>query len=157
RMVVTMTAQSIVGVGLADGKLLWKVGFKDRYNTVTPIVDGDTVIYAGSGQGTTAIRIEKTGDTFSTKDLWKVKQGPHNYNTPVLKDGLLYGLTPSRNFYCMSAKDGKVLWTDTMARGECGSILDAGSVLLALTSDMYLVAFKPSDKGYEELARIKVA
>jgi hypothetical protein len=30
-------------------------------------------------------------------------------------------------------------------------------VLLALSSDMNLLAFKPSDKGYEELAKIKVA
>jgi outer membrane protein assembly factor BamB len=157
RIVVAMTDKNVVGVGLADGKELWKVAFKDKYNSVTPIIDGQTVIYAGSGVGTTAIHVDKDGDKFTTKELWKVKQGPHTYNTPVLKDGLLYGLTPSRYFYCMSAKNGEVLWTDTTARGECGSVLDAGSVLLALTSDTFLVAFKPGDKGYEELARIKVA
>jgi hypothetical protein len=38
-----------------------------------------------------------------------------------------------------------------------GSIVDAGSVLLALTPSMELIAFQPSDKEYSELARIKVA
>ena len=38
-----------------------------------------------------------------------------------------------------------------------GSIVDAGSVLLALTPAMQLVAFQPSEKAYTELARIKVA
>ena len=38
-----------------------------------------------------------------------------------------------------------------------GAVLDAGSVLLALTSATELVAFKPSNKEYTELARIKVA
>jgi len=38
-----------------------------------------------------------------------------------------------------------------------GSIVDAGSVLLALTPASQLVAFEPSDKAYTELARIKVA
>ena len=33
----------------------------------------------------------------------------------------------------------------------------AGSVLLALTSDSNLLAFKPSKAGYEELAKYKVA
>ena len=33
----------------------------------------------------------------------------------------------------------------------------AGTVLLALSSDSNFVAFKPSDKEYTELAKIKVA
>jgi hypothetical protein len=61
------------------------------------------------------------------------------------------------NIFCMSAKTGDVLWTDPTKRGECGTILDAGSVLLALTSDSDLVVFKPSDKEYTEVAKYKVA
>jgi outer membrane protein assembly factor BamB len=38
-----------------------------------------------------------------------------------------------------------------------GQIVDAGSVMLALTPASELVAFQPSDKAYTELARIKVA
>ena len=40
----------------------------------------------------------------------------------------------------MNAQTGDVLWTDTTPRGECGAVLDAGSVLLALTSATELVA-----------------
>ena len=36
-------------------------------------------------------------------------------------------------------------------------VLDAGSVLLALTSDNTFVAFKPSKKEYVELAKYKVS
>jgi hypothetical protein len=57
----------------------------------------------------------------------------------------------------MDAKTGDVLWTDNTPRGQCGSVFDAGSVLLALTSDSQLLAFKPSKKGYEEVAKYKVA
>jgi hypothetical protein len=38
-----------------------------------------------------------------------------------------------------------------------GSIVDAGSVLVALTPGSELIVFEPSDKAYTELARIKVA
>ena len=38
-----------------------------------------------------------------------------------------------------------------------GSLVDAGSVLLALTPASQLVVFEASDKAYTELARIKVA
>jgi outer membrane protein assembly factor BamB len=78
-----------------------------------------------------------------------------------LKDGLLYGLATAgkgaTNLFCMDARTGDELWTDKTARGECGAVLDAGSVLLALTSDSNLVAFKPSNKEYLEVAKIKVA
>jgi outer membrane protein assembly factor BamB len=152
KQLVTLTERSLVGIGVSDGKLLWQIPFSaGRYNTGTPIVDGQTVICAGR-----AYKIEKQGDVFATKDLWK-SESPHQFNTPVLKDGLLFGLSARRNFFCMNAQTGDVLWTDATQRGECGAVLDAGSVLLALTSDTELVAFKPSSKEYAELARIKVA
>jgi outer membrane protein assembly factor BamB len=163
KMVVTMSASNVLGIGLADGKLLWQARFSaSRYgNTVTPLVDGSTIIYAGSGTGTVAATVEKTADGFKLRQLWKSDQSPHLYNTPTLKDGKIYGLSGSgrgaSKLYCLDAKTGDVLWTDATPRGECGAILDAGPVLLALSSDSNLLAFKPSDRGYEELAKIKVA
>jgi len=41
--------------------------------------------------------------------------------------------------------------------GGFGSVVDAGSVLLALTPSSELVVFQPGSKGYAEVARIKVA
>src|SRR5262249_27749432 len=82
------------------------------------------------------------------------------YNTPMLKDGVLYGLASagrgSTNIFCMSAENGETLWTDKKQRGECGAILDAGDVLLALTSDSDLVVFKPDKKEYAEVTKYKV-
>ncbi len=151
KSVVTLTEKSMVGIGVSDGKLLWQTPFSaGRYNTGTPIVDGSTIICAGR-----SIKIEKEGGGFVAKEGWK-GDPPNNFNTPVLKDGLLYGLSPRRNFFCVNAQTGETVWTDMTPRGECGAVLDAGSVMLALTSDMNLVAFKPG-KEYSELANIKVA
>jgi outer membrane protein assembly factor BamB len=161
---VTLTDKSLVGIGVSDGKLLWQVPFKASYNSATPIVDGQTVICSGPNEGTAAYKVEKQGDGFAAKQLWKQAKSPAGiYNTPVLKDGLLFGLSSSSpreaptNFFCMDAKTGDVLWADATKRGACGTVLDAGPVLLALTSDQQLIAFKPSSKEYEELAKIKVA
>jgi outer membrane protein assembly factor BamB len=164
---VTLTEKAVVGIGVTDGKLLWQVplaGGRMLYNSITPIVDGQTVIYAREGTGTMAVKVEKKDDGFDTKELWTKKESPGKYNTPVLKDGILFGLTPSgrgrdakTKIFCMKAETGEVLWTDKTERGECGAILDAGTVLLALTSNSELVAFKPSDKEYTELAKYKVA
>ncbi|MEN6427482.1 MAG: hypothetical protein ABFE13_19180, partial [Phycisphaerales bacterium] len=58
--------------------------------------------------------------------------------------------------FCMSARDGKTLWTDTTKYGRFGTVIDAGSVLLALpVSDLFVI--EPTDAKYTELARYKVA
>lgn len=178
KQLVTPTGSSVVGINLADGKKLWEVDYESRYMNGTPILDGDTVIYSGSGAGTVALKVEKKGDRFAATEVWQKSQGPGQYNTPVLHDGMLYGITSGGgkgkggggkgkgggkggggkgNYFCMSAKTGEVLWTDKAQCGDCGAVLDAGSVLLGLSNDMNLVAFKPSSKGYEEVARYKVA
>ena len=41
--------------------------------------------------------------------------------------------------------------------GGYGTIIDAGSVLLALTPASELIAIQPGEKDYKEVARIKVA
>jgi outer membrane protein assembly factor BamB len=157
KMLVTLTDKSLVGIGAADGKLLWQTAYKSRYNSETPIVDGSNVIC--SGAGTVAYKVEKKDDKFTANQVWKKSTAAGIYNTPVLKDGLLYGLAGGRGgttIFCLKADTGDEAWADKTTRGECGAILDAGTVLLALTSNGELVAFRPSNKGYEEVAKYKV-
>ena len=161
KQIVTLSEKSVVGLGAADGKLLWQIPFVPQgmaYNAATPIVDGQTVIFAGSGRGTKAVRIEKQGDGFAAKELWSNDQVAPQFNSPVLKDGLLFGLTDKGNLFCLNAKTGQTAWTDATRRGGAfAAVLDAGSVLLALPSNSELLVFKSGDKQYDEVARIKVA
>src|SRR5262245_6542355 len=175
KLVVAQTAKKMVAVGASDGKLAWEKPFATRYNASTPIVYGQTIIYGGSGQGFKAVKFAKEADGFVAKDLWSNADKSVLYNTPVLKNGLLFGLTEGNEFFCLNAQNGQTAWSapsgpaDTAgggggggrgrggARGEYGSIIDAGSVLLALTPSSQLIAYEPSDKQYTELARIKVA
>jgi outer membrane protein assembly factor BamB len=163
KQIVTPALGTIAGIRLADGKLLWQVKFgaKNYLNSLgTPIINGSMVCYFGTSPkngGSTAMRIEKQGDEFSVMELWKQIQIAAPFSTPVLKDGLLYGISPTRDFFCMDAKTGELLWTDKSQRGQCGAIVDAGSILLALTSDAQLVAFQPDKKGFVEVAKYKVA
>jgi len=162
RQIVTPTEKSIVGIGVADGKLLWQLPFAPpsrAYNAATPIIDGQTVIYTGKGRGTKAVKIEKQGDSFAAKELWSNPDLAPQYNTPVLRDGLLFGLSDGSKLYCINAETGQTAWTDATARGSrgFGSIVGAGSCLAVLTNDSELIVLKPSGKEYSELAKIKVS
>lgn len=161
RMVVAETAKSIVGLDTSDGKLLWQSPFAPQgmaHNAATPIVDGQTIILCGQGRGARALKVEKEGDNFSAKELWSNTENSVQFNTPVLKNGLLFGLSQRGNFFCVSAETGKTAWTDSQGgRGGFGSIVDAGPVLVALTSKSQLTAFEPTDKQYTEVASLKVS
>lgn len=162
KQIVTLTEKHIVGIDAADGKLLWQLPFapgRRAYNAATPIVDGDTVIYTGAGRGTKAVKIEKKGDGFTAKELWSNGDLATQYNTPVLTDGFLFGLSDRSKLFCINAQTGQTAWTDSAShgRGGFGAIVSAGSYLLALPSNSELIVFKPDGKAYGEIARYKVS
>ena len=220
KLVVAETETRLLALALTDGKLVWETPFAVQgrgYNAASPVVDGQTIIYTGSNRGTTAVRLEKEGDGFAPKPVWKNADISVQFNSPVLKDGFLYGLTGGNDLFCLNAADGKTTWTATVAapapaapsappadnaprppdagpggpgpgpggfdrppggrggpgdapgggrggmrgggggRGGYGTVVDAGSVLLALTPASQLIAFAPGGAAYTELARIKVA
>ena len=162
KLVIAQTDKSLLAFNAEDGKVAWQIPFAasgmGAYNATTPIVDGDTLIYAGSGRSATAVKLEKNGDSITAKELWKNADLSPQFNSPVLKNGMIFGLTRRGNFICVNAKTGQTVWTDpTGNRGGFGSIVDAGSVLLALTPKSELIVIQPSDKEYTELASIKVA
>lgn len=162
RQIVMLTEKSLVGVDVSNGKLLWQVPFVPQgraYNAATPIVDGSTVILTGSGRGTRAVKVEKQGDGFTTRELWANTDLACQFNTPVLKDGRLFGFSDRNNLFCIDARTGKTAWVDSAAHGRGGfaALLDAGEVLLALPSTSELIVLKPDDKEAVTLARIKIA
>lgn len=158
KQIVTLSEKSAVGLATADGKLLWKVAFAPQgmaYNAATPIVDGSTVYVTGQGRGTKALKVEKAGDAFKATELWS-NPAAVQFNTPVLKDGFLYGITDRGDIFCINAQDGKTAWTQAAGMRQFGCIVDAGSVLVALPQAGELTVFKANPKAYEEVAKIKV-
>jgi len=165
RAVVAVTAAKVVAVGVADGKLLWQTPFAvsgrgRAYNASTPVVEGQTVIYSGGGRGTRAVKLEKKDGMLTGTELWS-NDNSVQFNTPVLMDGRVYGLSQTDTLFCIDSK-GKTLWTSRLGGGGrgrpgYGSIIAAGSVLMALTPRGQLVVFPPSDKEFKQLASYKLA
>ena len=160
KQLVVFTEKNLVGLNLTVGKKLWEVESLPQnrfYNCATPVINGQTVIVTGQGTGTKAIRIEKQGDGFVPKELWNNTELGTKFNTPVIKDGFLYGLSNGRKFYCMDAAKGLTMWTDTTMNSDFGALLNCGSVIMSLPGNSNLIVFKPNEKAYTELMKIKVS
>jgi outer membrane protein assembly factor BamB len=164
KMVIALTANNLVGLAVGDGKLLFESPFAVKgmggYNAATPIVGGDVVYISGSFRGTKALKIDKAGDAYQAKQLWTTPRDISvQFDTPVLKNGLLFGISARNLLFCLNAETGKVAWPPERVRGErgYGSIVDAGSVLLVLTTNGQLTVCEPSDKKFQQIAKYSVA
>ena len=157
-VLVAESVKSLIGVDPTDGKLLFQAPFAGgggmAYNAASPIIDGNTIVC--TGHGTTAFKVEKKGDAYAATELWNNKDGTQ-FNTPVLHDGKLYGVLQRGNFFCMDAPSGKTLWTDKGGHGQFGAIVDAGSVLLAITQKGEMTVIQPDDKEFKAIATYKIS
>jgi outer membrane protein assembly factor BamB len=211
KLIVALTDKNIVALNAADGKELWQVANKQgRYNSTTPIVNGQIVIYAGPERGMTSVVLEKQGSDLAKKENWRKGETSLVFNTPVLRDGSLYGISNLNAIFCTSASTGETAWTAPITDpnavsppadakkseeaksgekgadsakadegkggkgpggfgkggggrrgggggGGYGSVVDAGSVLVALNPTGQLIFFEPNEKEFKQLARYKVA
>ena len=106
KQIVTLTEKGVVGVGAADGKLKWRLPFAPARRATTPVVTGQTVILTGQNRGTKAVKIARQGDGFAANDLWSNELAAA-FSTPVLTNGLLFGLSHRGNLFCIDAETGK--------------------------------------------------
>jgi outer membrane protein assembly factor BamB len=161
RQVVFQSQTKLVGLNFSDGVLLWEyvtpAGTGRVQNAASPVADQQTVYYTGLNNGFNAIEIKKQGNSYLVNKLWTNPDFSTSYNTPVLKDGFLYGLSNKSRLFCINAGDGQTAWSDETPHQNFGSIIDAGSVLIAISSISNLVVFKPDGKAYSQLALIKVS
>ena len=112
KVVVAPTDDKLVALGVADGKVLWEIPYKQgRYNSVTPMVEGTTLIIAGPGTGLTAFKMKKDGDKLVEEKVWNNAENSLGFNTPVIKNGLMFGLTGASQLFCIDTQSSKTAWS----------------------------------------------
>jgi outer membrane protein assembly factor BamB len=157
---IVQTEKNLMSLNLSDGKLIWQIPTQVQqrfYNCVSPYIDGQIVYLTGQGTGIKAIKIESSGNEYVTKELWTNNEIGAKWNTPVLKNGFLYGFTDQRRIYCINAASGKTAWIDNTVNSDFASIVDCGTVIIGLPSTSNLIVFKPESSAYSEVAKYKVS
>lgn len=161
RQVVTLGESSLVGVSADKGELLWKLPFTTEYvqNAVTPLVQGDLVIYTGLEHPVKAVRIVKTGATLAAQPVWENPEVASYLSSPVLAAGRVYGLSHKKKgqFYCLDAASGKTLWLSEGRQAESAALLAGGGVLFALTTESELLVANASAGSFSVVKRYPVA
>ncbi len=160
-VIIAETAEKIVALNAATGEAGWEMDYvpegRGGYNAVTPIYNGQLLIFSGSNRGTKALKLEKDGAGISATEVWANEDNSVVYNSPILKDGLVFGLTSRDSLFCIDAESGETMWTQEFrGRRGYGSIVDAGDVLFAITPNSELLVYNPKSE-FEEIARYQVS
>jgi outer membrane protein assembly factor BamB len=157
---IVQTEKNLIALNLSDGKLIWQIATPVQqrfYNCVSPYIDGQKIYFTGQGNGMKAVNIEKSGNEYVPKDLWSTAEVGAKWNTPVLKDGFLYGFTDQKRIYCLNASTGQTAWIDNVVNSDFATIVDCGSLIIGLPSTGNLIVLKPESKAYTEVAKYKVS
>lgn len=154
-IIVLQTETDLVGIS-KDGKLLWRIptpGESRFYNSTTPIIDGENVIVCGQGIGTKSFKIEKSGEQYSTSLNWHNSEFGGSFNTPVLKNGYLYGNEARLGkLYCLNANNGETAWNDDTTHNRFAATLDLGSSILSLPATGKIIIYEASHEAYKQIA-----
>ncbi|MEY4635041.1 MAG: hypothetical protein RJA55_839 [Acidobacteriota bacterium] len=161
RQVITQSQNKLVAVNAANGQLLWEVAIKTPYeqNSVTPMILGDLVLYAGLENPTIALRVTRTGTRWTTTPAWRNEDVAMYMSSPAVSGTAVYGLS-TRNrgqFFAIDAATGKTLWTTPGRQAENASIVRAGEYLLMGTTNSELVVARANPARFEEVRRYTVA
>jgi outer membrane protein assembly factor BamB len=113
RVLVTMTAKSVVGIDVKTGAVLWTHPHETDYDihAVTPVLQGNMLYYtAGYGSGGGMLEVAPDGSAITPK--WTDKTLDSQHHGVVLVDGYIYGAGHNgKQLVCLELATGKVMWT----------------------------------------------
>jgi outer membrane protein assembly factor BamB len=113
KQLVYWTAEHMVGLELATGKVRWQVPFEGvTYDVaISDVVYADGVLLASNyWSGSKALRLDGQGD--HPQVAWEGKQLSLLMSTPLVRGGHVWALDRHRGLKCLEMRTGKVLWQD---------------------------------------------
>jgi outer membrane protein assembly factor BamB len=150
---VQLTMQSVVGISVKDGKVLWKEKFPGRVAVIpTPIVR-DNLVYVTAGYGVGCKQIRVKPDN-SVEVVYENKVIKNHHGGVILIGDYIYG-HGDPGWTCQDFKTGEQVWNDRkFGKGAIGYAdgmlycLEEGSGTLAL--------IEASSEGWKEHGRFKL-
>ena len=152
----------ILGLDPATGRELWRKPFQmPMDNTiVTPLFLGDRLLTSDYDSGFLAWRIERLGEAWRIRRLWRHREVSLFNSSPVLAGGLVVGFSHLRRgqLFVLDPKDGAVLWRGPPRGGEHATLIswsdevmviqEGGTLLLAEVSRAGLRPFRKYRLGH---------
>ena len=156
KILVTQTANSIIGIDAETGKFLWSHNQPNKYSVHanTPLYHGGSV-YCVSGYGQGGVQIKLSADGNSVTESWRNTSLDNRMGGMVLINGLIYGSDDSNKaWFCVDWKTGKDIYSEKIT-GR-GNIITADGMLYLYSDNGEVVLAQPASTGFTKVSSFKV-
>ncbi|RXQ89864.1 alcohol dehydrogenase [Ancylomarina salipaludis] len=120
-LMVTHTANSIVGIDTQNGEMMWRFEHKNQYSIHpnTPLYQ-DGMLFCFSGYGKGGVMLQLSADGRSVKEVWRNASLDSQMGGAVLLDGKIYGSGhTNRQWFCLDWKTGQEIYSSkALAKGN---------------------------------------
>jgi outer membrane protein assembly factor BamB len=153
--------------GKIDFSFPWRSRSFESANASCPVVF-DNKVFISASYRTGGALVEVRSD-FTHRVVWTTQEFGLHFNTPIYRDGYLYGFDgrnePDASLACLDAATGKIVWRETPEwtdsfRGQSqvvgtyrGSLLAVDGQFLCLGELGHLLWMDLTPKGYKEVSR----
>jgi len=164
QLVMISANGAVIGMDLKTGKELWRyTGWQCRIPVpnVTEIGDGRIFITGGYQAGSAMIKVAKTGNKFTVRELFKTGEFGTHVHPAIYYNGHLYGHCSTNEtrdgMVCMDV-NGKVKWKTKRSPlfDKGGFILVDGLMLSVDGNKGFLYLIEPVPTGFKPLASAKL-
>ncbi|PYJ07950.1 MAG: polyvinylalcohol dehydrogenase [Verrucomicrobia bacterium] len=156
RQYIQLTAASVAGIAVAEGKLLWRASRKGQVAVIpTPIYHNNFVyVSSGYGIGCNLFKITGTSGRFTAQQVYANKVMANHHGGVVLVGEYLYGYSEGKGWTCQDFKTGEAKWQNKGNLGK-GSLTCADGQLYLRQEDKpgTVALVEASPAGYREHGR----
>jgi outer membrane protein assembly factor BamB len=159
QQVVTVTQDSVIGVSIGDGTVLWRSAWPGGSGGTMPVMFGEMVIVSALDSGVAAFKPTRSGSTWSVSTAWTTKQVSMYLSNPVVVGDVLFGFShrASGQFFALDARSGDTLWLGAPRAATNAAVAKAGDLLFLLTDDGELIVARASRSRFDPIERYTVA
>lgn len=159
----TQTPSNVVGINPQNGDVLWSYKNWSCWIPCSSAFDaGESkiLIIGGYRAGAAMIRIEKSGNIYSVKEVFKTEDFGDHTKPPLYYNGYFYAqyTTNERRdgLVCMS-EDGKIMWKTLRAPVfDKGSMILVDNLILATDGQTTLYLIEPDPTGFKPIASASI-
>ena len=160
RLIVTMTAESVLGIDAVYGQPLWRIAHKqgNKINANSPVY-AEGRIYSASGQADTTkghLMIELSEDGRTAEAGWRNEEWFNLLGGIILHEDCLYSSTfDKKEWYCLDAGTGHLNYVSDQVAG--GATIFADGLFYCYGTDGVLALIEANKDGCKVISSFEVS
>ncbi len=155
-ILVTQTANSILGIDAGNGTLLWSIDQPNKYSVHanTPLYH-EGYLYCVSGYGKGGVMIKISEDGSSASEVWRNTNIDNKMGGFVVVNGKIFGADDEgKAWYCLDWKTGSNMFAEKIT-GK-GNIIYADGLLYLYGENGEVVLAEPLADSFKKVSSFKV-